>query len=239
MDAEVERILSFAKMVPTTADSARLIDEFGALVQSLGFEYFMISGLPWEGSDFRRLIAGTNFPKEWQEHYVDNEYLKDDAIALAALVSTVPFTWHKAIETFGRSPRAQMIARGWRSYGLIDGVTFPLIDPRNRMAVASVATGRKVDIAPYLVVILQGVIPLVYDRFWQIATIERPAIGRLSPREIEVLKLLSAGKQLNEIGGILNLSFSTVRHHLRNARAKLGSTSLPNTVATAIFTRQI
>ena len=239
MNASVERILAFGECIAGFSEPEPLIDQFQILVQSLGFAQFIISGLPWEGFDFRHLMAGSNVPEDWLEVYVDNDYLRDDAIARAALVNTAPFTWQAAKRKFAISARALEIAEGWEAHGCRDGITFPFLDPHNRMAVASIMTDRKVAIAPHLVIILQGIMPMVYDRFWQLEAGKREQLAQLSGREVEVLKLVSGGKRLHEIAAILNVSFSTVRHHLRSASEKLGGTSLPHTVAAAIFSRQI
>lgn len=239
MDADIERILAFAERVPTTTNSRVLIIEFKSLVQFLGFRHFVITGLPWNGWHFEDLIVGSNFPSEWHQRYVEGEYLRDDAVAKAAFSSVAPFSWHKAIERFGDSDRARQIARESCEFGLVDGVSFPHLDLNNRAAIASIVTDTKVDLAPHLVIVLQGMMPLLYERFWEIADLKHPGGDRLSPREVQVLKLVSAGSTLVEIATILHLGKSTVRFHLQRAREKLGSTSLPQTVAAAIRTRQI
>ena len=239
MDAVVDRLLAFAERVHNVTDTARLIDEFCTLVQSLGFTHFIITGLPWDGSDFGPLVVGTNFPPEWIERHIAKEYLRDDPVGRAAFQSTTPFDWHTAIELFGQSDRARKIVRESYEFGLVDGITFPCIDLRNRAAVASLVADRRVDIAPYLVVILQGIIPLLYSRLWEIAELQRPEETRLTPRQREVLRWLVAGKTLDDIAAIMDISHSTVRFHLSSAREKLGGDTLPQLVALTMRERQI
>ena len=50
---------------------------------------------------------------------------------------------------------------------------------------------------------------------------ERATYPSLTPREIEVLKLVSVGKRNKEIAGVLGLSEETVPVHLKNIFAKL------------------
>src|SRR5690606_24320802 len=109
-----------------------------------------------------------NFPREWIDRHIAGEYLRDDPVGRAALKSITPFAWHTAIELFGQTDRARMIVRESEDFGLVDGIAFPCIDLRNRAAVASLATDRSLDIAPYLVVILHGIIQALYSRLWEI-----------------------------------------------------------------------
>ncbi|MFN8223413.1 MAG: response regulator transcription factor [Gaiellales bacterium] len=56
----------------------------------------------------------------------------------------------------------------------------------------------------------------------------------LSPREREVLKLLSDGLGNDEIGRALFISADTVRTHVRRAMTKLGASNRTQAVATAL-----
>jgi DNA-binding CsgD family transcriptional regulator len=60
-----------------------------------------------------------------------------------------------------------------------------------------------------------------------------PATG-LSPREVEVVRLVAAGGTAAEIGDELRLSHHTVRTHVRNAMDKLGARSRAHLVAQAL-----
>lgn len=50
---------------------------------------------------------------------------------------------------------------------------------------------------------------------------EAAEVGRLSPREEEILHLVARGYHNKEIGVQLSISFETVRVHLRNIYEKL------------------
>ena len=56
----------------------------------------------------------------------------------------------------------------------------------------------------------------------------------LSPREREVLRLLSEGNRNDEIGKLLFISPDTVRTHVRRAIAKLGASNRTEAVAIAL-----
>jgi DNA-binding NarL/FixJ family response regulator len=57
------------------------------------------------------------------------------------------------------------------------------------------------------------------------------AVGPLTPREVEIVRLVAAGKSNRAVAGELYLSEKTVERHLSNIFSKLGITS--RTAATA------
>jgi PAS domain S-box-containing protein len=57
------------------------------------------------------------------------------------------------------------------------------------------------------------------------------AQGDLSPRELEVVRMIADGDTGREIAGRLHLSHDTVRTHVRNAMAKVGARSRAQLVA--------
>jgi DNA-binding CsgD family transcriptional regulator len=56
--------------------------------------------------------------------------------------------------------------------------------------------------------------------------------GGLSDREVEVARLVLAGRTHREIGTQLFLSPKTVEHHVARIRAKLGATNRAELIAT-------
>jgi DNA-binding NarL/FixJ family response regulator len=63
---------------------------------------------------------------------------------------------------------------------------------------------------------------------------ERMAVREsLSPRELEVLQLMAAGVHMREIAERLGISYTTVRTHVRSISAKLGATSMLQSVVIA------
>jgi DNA-binding CsgD family transcriptional regulator len=56
----------------------------------------------------------------------------------------------------------------------------------------------------------------------------------LTPREIEILRLVSQGSTSEKIAHDLEISEATVKWHIGNAMRKLGASSRAEAVATAI-----
>ena len=61
-----------------------------------------------------------------------------------------------------------------------------------------------------------------------------PARGALTPRELDVLRLLAEGYRHEEIGRRLGIGSETVRTHLRKACSRLGAATRTQAVATAL-----
>jgi PAS domain S-box-containing protein len=61
-----------------------------------------------------------------------------------------------------------------------------------------------------------------------------PGNARLSPRELEVVRLIALGQSGPEIASDLQIAHDTVRTHARNAMAKLGARSRAHLVARTI-----
>ena len=64
-------------------------------------------------------------------------------------------------------------------------------------------------------------------------SVTNPAGHRLTPRELEVLALLAEGKGTQEIAGILCISNSTTRNHIRRILRKLNAHSRLEAIARA------
>ena len=63
---------------------------------------------------------------------------------------------------------------------------------------------------------------------------DRPGSSPLTPRETEVLRLLSRGQTIEEIAGRLGIAATTVRNHAQRLLPKLGASSRVEAVALAI-----
>lgn len=66
--------------------------------------------------------------------------------------------------------------------------------------------------------------------------LQRPTVAgaALTPRELDVLRLLAEGLQHEQIGSRLGITAETVRSHVRKASDRLGATTRTQAVATAL-----
>lgn len=85
----------------------------------------------------------------------------------------------------------------------------------------------------------RAVLEVILPHLRQCARRARPraALGRLSPREREILEQVAEGRTNAEIAWELGISAETVRKHLENLYAKLGAHNRTGAVAAAFGTR--
>jgi DNA-binding CsgD family transcriptional regulator len=114
--------------------------------------------------------------------------------------------WHRFAAPYESARARELIGLACRSLGDEDSAELELQGARETFARLGAAT----DLAR-----VEG--PLGLDR--------APASHELSKRELEVLRLLSAGETNREIAGELVLSVRTVDRHVSNIYAKLGVSS--------------
>jgi DNA-binding NarL/FixJ family response regulator len=81
------------------------------------------------------------------------------------------------------------------------------------------------------ILISPDMLPKVLRR---IRRVDHPASVKLTPRETEILQLLSEGRSNDEIAGRLFLSLHTIRKHVQNVIEKLGCHSKLEAVAAAV-----
>ena len=216
-----------------------LLNSFAATVSTFGFTHFIMTGLPSYGEDVEDLIVADRWPTGWRDHYREHSYFLTDPVSLMSFSRSKPFTWREARESVPETQTTRAIDAEARSFGLVDGVGFPLFDPENWQAVVSLGTDKPLDLP-------QRSMSLVYlaSVYCQMRAIELgPSpdrkTERLSAREREVLTWLAAGKTFWETGHILSISEATVHVHVRNARTKLGASNTTQAVARAMLSRQI
>ena len=179
----------------------------------------------------------TSHPKEYCAYYADKYYIDDDLSSLHCLHATSPFLWHD-FSAWGTPTLRQkrFMHESW-DFNMGVGVTIPLRFNNNTgIGGIGMATAEMT--------------PDEFDAMWdkhssdfleivhcfkEQAFQDYNFIFQLSPRELEILTLLSQGLVPSEIAARLGTSISTVGHQIRNARKKLQAVSNEHAVARAIF----
>jgi DNA-binding CsgD family transcriptional regulator len=177
-------------------------------------------------------LGASNFPKEFQQIYISNNYILHDAIVQKALYSMDAFSWADAEAV--ASTRGKDIFLLGRDFSLNAGFTVPFHMDSYAPGIVSFAADRY-GMSPTERSALELICMHGYSRLVDLAE-NRTAPDRvnLTPREIDVLHHVAGGKQDDEIADALSIGTYSVKRHLSNARRKLGAANRAHSVTIAI-----
>ena len=165
-----------------------------------------------------------NIPKEMAEFYQnDNKYDRDPVIVSAFAKGRFIWLSDSIHEPYViKEKHTKFINYTLKTLG--DGLCCPLYGPDNRKGYAFVGFGRdKAEFDPIMPHQIQSLVQLMHVRYClMIQGLQRQI--KLTPRESEILELISFGKTNPEIGLILGISPRTVAVHVSAVFRKLGTT---------------
>ena len=216
-----------------------LIADYSKLVQSFGFQHFIMAGLPTYGEDPESLIIVNRWPQEWLDRYRERAHFYFDPVTQWSFSQTRPFLWQDAREGCDATARAVEIEGEAREHGLVDGVGFPVADPDHWQAVVSLASDRHCELSDRQQALIYLSSVLCQGRALELKRTMALPRAELSPREKEVLTWIAHGKSSWDTSVILNVSERTVEKHLASARTKLHVSNTTHAVARALHSRQI
>ncbi|HWJ96437.1 MAG TPA: LuxR family transcriptional regulator [Telluria sp.] len=209
-----------------------------ALGNDYGFEQLLFGLVPSRHAKLEHAFLQSNYSPDWRERYDTNKLAYVDPTVTHCQTSTVPIVW--APETFRSEPARELYEEA-SAYGVRTGVTLPIHGPGGEFGVISFAS----DLRPRdeFNRIIKSVIPalsLIRDYAFE-SSLRLMGEGRgaeqaprLTPRELEVLKWVMAGKSSWEISRITNCSEATVNFHMANVRQKFSVNTRQQAVVKAI-----
>jgi len=191
-----------------------------------------------KSSDAKMLSAICTYPAAWQARYFKKQYARIDPVIARGSEAVLPFDWDELLLKDDPEVRAFLDDAAQHDVGR-NGLSIPV---RNRAGVRSLVSftsnHSKDDWAEYKsrnMVKLQLMAVLIDSA----ATIDFKLTSQpveLSKREEQCLIWAARGKTYDDIAGILNLSFASVKTYLDTARHKLSCINLTHAVAVAIAT---
>lgn len=176
------------------------------------------------------------FLNRWSEPlvevYFEQGLGKADFLIPTAEHTYQPFTWIEAFEPYKSDRGAAELMDTLRQSGWTDGIAVPLHQGHGRVGMVSMPAER-IDLSPRELAALRVMCIMTYLKAQELLSPASPEIT-LTPREIEVMTWVVAGKSDSEIGEILNISQSTTHFHVENAKRKLESTTRAQAAARAV-----
>jgi DNA-binding CsgD family transcriptional regulator len=184
-----------------------------------------------------REYGAFSYNQDWVDHYVDEKYYSFDPVVLTAFRHFMPLDW-KRLDWSGRRERNLFGEAVGNGIGP-QGVSVPIRGVNGVFALFSV-TARATDRDWEKFTRENGrdfllISHFVHQRATEImGELADEEIRVLSPRERDVLAMLSAGKSRQEASDKLRISEHTFRVYVDSARHKLGAVNTVHAVALAI-----
>lgn len=209
-----------------------------ALGRDHGFEQVLFGIVPSRHAKLENAFLQSNYSPDWRERYDANKLAYVDPTVSHCLSSTLPIVW--APDTFRSAPERELYEEA-SAFGVRTGVTLPIHGPGGEFGVISFAS----DLRPRAdfdrgIRSVMPALSLIRDyAFASSLRLMGEAHGmeqapRLTPRELEVLKWVMAGKSSWEISRITNCSEATVNFHMANVRQKFNVNTRQQAVVKAI-----
>lgn len=221
-------------------DSLRTqFDVFRALKRvtaDFGWRAFMVMRMPRDIEDttLAALSIICSWPAELLARYDQNGFLHKSPVLTRLRSSVVPFRFD--MRAIPDSERVGVVADAiglFANFNMDRGVYIPVHDMFGNRA-SIVFSGDREPAEVSEIMQLAMVSTLLYDKIAQLQYADEKPGEDLNEREIECLKLTSAGKTSAEIADILGLSEHSVNHYLNRAAKKLGTVNRTQAVAKAL-----
>lgn len=219
--SEFEAIHDACEAAQTTSALCSVID---AAIRSYGFSWFSLvddGDLAKKRTD---CLIMTNYPPSWVDEVISHRLYRNDPVHAASIRSPTGLCWERIGQVISPTKaQLSMLERG-RDHGLVSGYTVPFRVPGERGAFFSVVRKDQRPIAYVEAALAQLIGGIFFQRAREMieGRVVKGRRAHLSPRQIDCLRLIAAGKTEWEIARILGLSPSTVHDYVEGARRRYG-----------------
>ncbi|PSJ51346.1 autoinducer binding domain-containing protein [Pseudaminobacter soli (ex Li et al. 2025)] len=179
--------------------------------------------------------AISNYPVEWQVRYFEKSYALIDPVVLNAKTRAEAFSWSN-VSTPRMSKERRVFYGEAAEFGIRSGISIPIKTGFGRMAMLTLASSDANFADEYKLnpVVAAASFGQVHSRMeaLRVQPTRRTDV-RLKAVELTCLRWSAEGKSMKAIAIIENTTFANVCFFLRNAKAALGATTLPQATAIA------
>ena len=222
----------FEAAAPLCHDDAALAALIGDATRELGFQFFAVLHHSCLNVPDRRLVRLDSYPESWSEEYVAADFPSLDPVHYACLRTSIGFAWAQLPDIISIDDAGGRVLARSRRHGLGDGFTVPISIPGEPLASCSFATRLGVELPVERLLSAEQLGAHAFHAARRLRGLPAPGRRpRLSRRERQCLRLLTAGKTDWEIAVILGVSTETARQYVKLARALYGVVSRAQLVA--------
>lgn len=214
-----------------------LYSVFTETVSEAGFDSNVFSLLTPHKSinlDAGHAIASA-YPEDWMKHYTERNYLPIDPIIHHAFKTPYTFAWSELKQSDRLTKEQATILCEAEEAGLRSGVGTPLYGINGEIAGFGLsAQDGHAELHPHILAKLHAIGNIFYHSYTRMLNTRASDGRKLTPREVELLQWLAAGKTKGEIADILSISEETVRTLMKRIFQKLEVNSSTLAVVEAI-----
>ncbi|MBS0251975.1 MAG: LuxR family transcriptional regulator [Proteobacteria bacterium] len=214
----------FVDTIEGCQDIGNLADVFSRCIAEYGYSASACGAfhLATEKGD-RLKFYFRNWPERWAALYAQRNFALHDFTISEARRKSGVYSWLPAKLGRQLSPKENMFWEAMGEFGWTDGLSIPIHGPRGQLAFVTMA-GSSQLLTPIVRARLQFFALLTHARARAILQVdpERGPRDLLTPRELECLRKVGAGKSDRAIGEELGIARTTVKYYLEHARQKLG-----------------
>jgi len=216
-----------------------LTQSFLRFLSGYGLDRFVMSEMSHDTTSQKASNHGmlVNYPSEWMNHYIANNYLEYDPVYQTALVARKPFTWKEVQQEKEISTKAKLVMDEARENKLYNGIGLSIYQPLGMIIGMGFASSDKaIDGDRNTLSIVHAAANQFFTVYASLAEINdlKKSDVSLSGREREVLLWLARGKSKPVIADLLMISESTVKRHSENIFTKLQASNIPMAVTKAL-----
>lgn len=215
------------------ADADELAVIFSRFTRQFGLTSVAAVTLPRSGTDVTKSVLFNSRPSQWTEEYIGEALYAADPLIGAAAHATTPFAWSDVTTGRRLQPRERIVMSHAAGFGMRDGYVIPVFEAGGRTSILSLA-GCKPDLSPVNRNALTLSAIYFHNRLCGFTRRRSGPDVHLTPREIEVLNWVAAGKSDWQIGQILQISAKTVNYHVENLKRKYGVASRTQAIVSAL-----
>jgi LuxR family transcriptional regulator, quorum-sensing system regulator BjaR1 len=114
--------------IERVATPTEVVDCLANALGRFGFTSFLIGERPNVGAS-RPTYLINGWPRDWTEHYAENDYYRDDPIAAFAERTYNPYEWADVRVDPEANPRAMNVLRAGRAFKRNAGFVVPIYRP--------------------------------------------------------------------------------------------------------------
>jgi LuxR family quorum-sensing system transcriptional regulator CciR len=215
---------SFERAVELCNSDEELHSLLSDVTRELGFRHFALlhhASLTRRGS---RSLFIHNYPEDWELEIVGKGLGTQDPVHLACQRINAGFSWTELNEIVRLTTEHRHILERASYHGIGAGFSVPANVPGEPLGSCSFACrrGQPLPRSSLIWSELIGARAFKRARCLRGAQKAASAAPHLSPREMQCLRLVAAGKSDWEIGAILGISEETVHQYVKRARAAYG-----------------